>query len=663
MVCPGYAKEFRWSDKHEFHQKPARTMPQPAKHSRAETADQDVIVEVIFSSSPHPTSEVQSEVPNPILRDPLEQHYYSAALPPSPKQSFAKSQAKALFAAGEQNTDTDELPWPHHSPYISPGLDAQQWTHLSSWVPDGESLIDIMPLDPTISEEDTPSVAIDESDAQQETDSFDLQIAPCSDSGVPTDSQTAQSSAQLLRWFYRISPEHYSNTDLVEHYFGQVCRLYAIFDSTKNPFRTLVGSNWDSVESISLAIQSMAYGHLANNDRTLTRYGYQKQQEAYTKIKEDLQRFRAGKIGAERILLAVILLGTTAAWHNENDIGLQYLDIARELIRSKLSQTDRNPNVNAQSLDHFFLQAMVYYEMLLALVDGPVDPEHTEEDALPTLLQSLSFNGGMTTINQEASIRPHPWTGISPRIQILFAEAGRIIRKHITRGGPPTARDRIWAAAIEESLMTATLPTDCAIIDDTEDQNTPRDHFLRLAEAYRCAGLLQIYHVFPDVLHERLARARDNDAANDCAPPVVSPDDMRRYRTDLAIHVLNLVRSMSIWSGASCLHPILILTAGSELRYYSSSSSSSPCLSSSWPSLSQQDFPTFTQSADDDGGVFLARAFAEERLSALAARLPRKPYLRMLQILRETWLQMDLLEMEVHWMQVMHEKKWETIMG
>lgn len=59
------------------------------------------------------------------------------------------------------------------------------------------------------------------------------------------------------------------------------------------------------------------------------------------------------------------------------------------------------------------------------------------------------------------------------------------------------------AFELESRLLQAHCPTEHQVMNPG-DQNTPVNHLLLFAEAYRQLGLLQIYRVFPEVLKSRL---------------------------------------------------------------------------------------------------------------------------------------------------------------
>jgi hypothetical protein len=371
----------------------------------------------------------------------------------------------------------------------------------------------------------------------------------------------------------------------------------------------------------------------------MVRVGQNKQRQARISIHNDLQLWRAGRLSADRVLLAILLLGPTVSWHNAGDLGFDYLNFARELINAKLSQPISTTNTNNKALEQFFMHAMIYWEMMIAFVDSRDDAAPPDQAILEANLQQLNLGASASSIFFRETVKPHPWTGIAPHVQMLFAEVGRIMRRRVrsSQASFATQSEIQWAVTVEKALVAAMIPT-VDDVSDSEDLNTPEDHFIQLAEAYRCAGLLQLYHVFPTVLAKRmLDSVLDGDA--------MSTDAQERYRINLALHTLGLVEALPISSGTSCLHPILVLTAGSELRFRSD---------------------TATPEIEDlniDQRVAVGREFAEKRLSDLALRLPQQPFLRMLDIMKETWLQMDLFNLQVHWMQVMYERGWETIMG
>ncbi|ETN39425.1 uncharacterized protein HMPREF1541_05648 [Cyphellophora europaea CBS 101466] len=642
ISCPGYARDFKWSSKYEV----LRTPTDPPSSQSATT-----------EPPPMPTPPFPEPSLNEFGHSGLDD-FSTSVIDFSGEQRGELGMSQPMLRPKSELSDglaeplLDELGLQFHgfdqplmqantgsNPYFFDDVFASS----NMLLPTFQAMDDSMLPATTQPSADQLLEAVggDEEVIEEVDQNVGTSIVPASRRARNTSSSSAHTPEDLLRWYYRMTPTQYSDTDLVDHYFSQVCRLYALFDSTKNPFRALVGHNWDSSGSISLAIQSMSCAHLANSNPAMERIGLNKQRQARISIHNDLQLWRSGSISADRVLLAILLLGPTTSWHNASDIGLEHLNIARELINAKLSQQRQPSDEKARSLEQFFLHAMIYWEMMIAFVDSKDNVFSADPDALEASLQQLNLNtdGPPSTPPQEV-VKPHPWTGIAPHVQMLFAEVGRIMRRRVNNAHGPlaTESEQRWAAAVENALKAAEIPTSAFVLG-SEDQNTPEDHLVQLAEAYRCAGLLQIYHVFPSVL---TARLQDGDDENPITPTTESMDD---YRIALAIHTLELVEALPISSGTSCLHPILVLTAGSELRY----GTTSP-------------LPGFLDQQTDQR-IVVARDFAEQRLLDLANRLPKKPYLRMLDIMKETWLQMDMFGTPTHWMQVMYERGWETIMG
>lgn len=617
VACPGYVRDFRWSSKYEVLQPTsASAAPDQAVEERLPLDDLTV------PAPPTPGHELD-------LVDSIS--------PPFFQHPQATEEALGQDSAGLSMQAFEMFPTPYLS-NLETTVSHPKDSHLAASDTTLGAFDDCLPdamLYVSGNLRANEEEVIEETPSPHETA---LVFAPKRSRHASTGSNHAPED--LLRWYYRMTPTQYSDSDLVEHYFSQVCRLYALFDSTKNPFRALVGHNWDTSGSIALAIQSMSCAHLANANSAMVQLGVEKQRQARISIHNDLQLWKSGSATADRVLLAILLLGPTVSWHNAGDIGLDYLNIARELINAKLSQPRLYVDNNNRALEQFFMHAMIYWEMMVAFVDSRTDAMPADPVSLEASLQQLNLNvtGNRTNVVKD-TIKPHPWTGIAPHVQMLFAEVGRIMRRRVNSSHGPiaTQAEENWALAVEQALKVASIPT-CEDVLDSEDQNTPEDHFVQLAEAYRDAGLLQIYHVFPAILSARLTA----DSGEDGDPAGLREDE---YRTNLALHTLGLVEALPISSGTSCLHPMLVLTAGAELRY------SGDVLG---PELADLRV---------DHSIALGREFAERRLTELALRLPQKPYLRMIDIMKETWLQMDLFGSQVHWMQVMYEKGWETIMG
>ncbi|KAK7614338.1 fungal-specific transcription factor domain-containing protein [Phyllosticta paracitricarpa] len=450
-------------------------------------------------------------------------------------------------------------------------------------------------------------------------------------------------------------------TKLVTYYFSNVCPLYSAFDSALNPFRSAVGQIWDSSPSVYYAIQSMAAAQLANFYPEMIFTGLDMQRKAYRCLQDEMQLVTAGCQSSDRALLTLLLLGPSAAWHDSSDLGLSHLSAARALIYPRLIAPVPPGNNLLRRRNQFFEEALIYWEMLI----GFVEPESTSSNIGPLGLASSFLNGNSDSpVAQARKLLPHPWTGIAPKVQTIFAEVGRLIRQErllptssssssFRTGRAKEAADNLaWATVLEGHLLSASLPTTDDLIDPG-DVNTARADFVAVGEAYRCAGLLELYRVFPSLLRKRLGVAKQTAAAmpsttttttttTTTSTTTTTPTNERAFLNSLAMHILSTLSSLPHTSGTMSTQPILLVAAASELRYTPSS-------------LDYWDF-------DDAGGaaaVRQARAFVVERLEVFKRRLPRRPLERMLELVKEVWRRGG----EAFWVDVMVEMGWQTVMG
>jgi hypothetical protein len=333
----------------------------------------------------------------------------------------------------------------------------------------------------------------------------------------------------------------------------------------------------------------------------------------------------------DELLLATLLLGVSASWHDSNDLGLSYLCIARFLIRTRLLSQGSGHHQTLDRNIRFFVEALIYWEMVAAFVSGegfrspPIttpDPSH------------FPWAEPLAT-----TVIPHPWTGIAPRVMLLFGEVGRLVQDYATSAGKPRTDLNLVALAtkLEEDLLSVCIPTEGEIAD-VYDELTSKNDFIVFAEATRCAALLQIYRVFPDVLHWRLG------AGTFKIMPLLDMAELNSGKNmsgswliGLAMHVLNLLASVPAYSGVRCVQLLPLATAAFELR-------ASPGTSYS------------------DVEIAKFRKFVMGRLELFAGRLPSKPISRITQLLNEVWRRNDRGD-DTFWLNVMVDKNWKTFLG
>ncbi|KAJ5157318.1 uncharacterized protein N7482_008418 [Penicillium canariense] len=449
---------------------------------------------------------------------------------------------------------------------------------------------------------------------------------------------------------------------LVQYYFDYVCKAWSSFDSPLNPFRLIVSRLWSRNAAIYYAIQSMAAASLANDFPGMRAIGRQTQQQAIACLRNNP---RIGTLHRDNqddeFFLALLMIGLTTAWHNAADLGLEYLKEAKDHL-IKQQKMCQSPNSVFAKQYPLFQQCLLYWNMLAAFV---------AEDSLllseESVLERTDPETSVYLIDGQAL--PHPWTGPLSKALRLFYQSARVVRA--ARISHRTRVDNIdlvtfdfdnlvkeidlrqKAERLEEDILFTGLSSYCGPVD-IGDTNTPPSHFIILAEAYRCAGLLQIYHVFPDILEDRLCLNK-RPGANTPAlfsvllpadSPVRSGEDTRRV---LAVHIVSLLDQLPSTSGTRFMQLVLLTCISSDLVFSNESvfgpgANPLACLNTL------------------DVDVAQGRRRVNTRLSELTLIVPKLPMQRISGIVHEVWDRADS-GMGVYWLDLMVERSLETIMG
>ncbi|KAH8723906.1 fungal-specific transcription factor domain-containing protein [Phaeosphaeriaceae sp. PMI808] len=654
VTCPGYEKTLKWSTKYE------------------------VFTPVVFkSTSPKPrtTSDATQKV-SEANKSPLPKNVASgiealaAVLPAGKKNTVSKSITKepsppvtsppALEEptyAPESSTEDEDSP-PRFELFTMGDMDAMDPIML-------DTLVDAIPLP----HDDFAFDSFDDLDLDNGSfdDMLELEDTPLkqtiSNSSNTSLFTTRESSREgsprlsrsLLLDFYRLpspSPNPSSPDDieslLVQHYFKDVCASFSSFDSVLNPFRTTIGRIYQECPSINFAIQSMAAAHLANIFPNMAAVGVELQRKASDALQVELVLVQNGQASATKTFLSIMLLGLTTSWHDSSALGLDYLSTARSLILPKLLSRSEEDEVQREA--QFFEESLIHWEMLMGFVTEDAMSFSSSSGLRP---RRVSNQKAPATRRSDGKIVPHPWTGIAPTGQFLLAEVGRLVRKErsLKKDSAVDLRQRqentLNATSLEEDLLALEYPT-VDELADTGDERTPKQDFIVIAEAYRCAGLLEIYRNFPSILRKRLGNDKPNAGGNvDFHFPIprfetpYEDTDIKLWLNSLAMHILRSVESLPSSSGTFCIQPLLLVIAASELQFVSS--------------------VDFFDVHANDSKILTARDFVIRRLQEFALRLPNKPLRQMIQLIKETWRQSDDGQ-DAFWIDIMNEKGWHTIM-
>ncbi|KAL2802441.1 fungal-specific transcription factor domain-containing protein [Aspergillus granulosus] len=486
---------------------------------------------------------------------------------------------------------------------------------------------------------------------------------------------------------------------LIEYYFKEVAALFSSYDSQMNPFRTTVSRLWGSSLAMCRTMQSMAAATLVNDFPQFGPMGKKMRNEAIEIISNETTM-------DDKSLLALLMLGQTASWHDPKDLGISFFNLLRRHLDTAALTKSTNPT-NRGNNYQFFEEALVYWEMLLSFV---------ADDATVLPAAPAPSNTAESLVLQRV---PHPWTGIARDTQFTVQEAGRLVRaeRKRIRARKFTSQADIAQAQIalerarelEERLLSLAHPTEAEIVSPGDDE-TPVWHLLTMAEVYRCTGLLQLYRAFPDLLQRRLPLQQQQQQQHHNSPnqphpthspshhntftqpldpstswfteapyppsqhpphPTTSspspnpPPDATYYDswlTEFALTTLSRLKTIPQESRTRCLQPLLLVTSSSELRLPPQpplnpdpngvTDANEPSLSGNGPCISSHALE-----------VSRTRRFVLGRLTSFLHVLPPKPISVCLQLVNEVWRRMDSGDTEVYWMDVMIEKGWETTMG
>ncbi|RMJ06782.1 hypothetical protein CDV36_013625 [Fusarium kuroshium] len=666
VKCTGYGPQFRWSTKYEVFRQDAPKKPkrrQTPKHPDQESSNNKNASENNQSLASSPQLDLQQQ--NPVLdhtderQDGLCEPLFDNILLDIPgvtdlanffnETPSSDSLSTAFFPQGLGHSPQDFGQGQELVQDVPAVMDDQSRLYPTTTLPPSPSF-SISPASPHPNPHPQPhKAAIEESTRNPQLSTSVVSYSRVSGHNISTVSPAR--------------PLNDPASILVEFYFKETAQLFSCYDSSMNPFRTTVSRLWNSSPLLYKTLSSMAAASLVNDFPQLTALGKQLRKEA-------IEMLDKGSGPDQDLLLAMLMLGGSASWHNPRDLGLPFFNRARRKLPSMSTTMVERHGVDY----HFFHQSMTYWEMLLSYV--------AENEELDTSIEEPSFSQGCTTLH----FVPHPWTGFARNTQHAVQKVGRLIRKqrkmafshrftslsHIKQ----LEKDLVTASELEEYLCSLSHPVETTVLD-TEDRNTPVWHLLTLAEAYRSTGLIQLYHIFPDLLDHRLAREAllspdlNDDHGTDSTP--LSCQLRKDWLTSYAVQALNLMKSIPLESGTRDFQPFILVSLSSELRM-------SP------PPVDVHDGGLGACIPDQMVGftsktieVSRMRHFIKSRLNSFLHTLPPKPIHVCLDIVNETWRTMDERARivstagndndtfesyeDVYWMDVMIQNGWETTMA
>jgi hypothetical protein len=491
---------------------------------------------------------------------------------------------------------------------------------------------------------------------------------------------------RYLPGMYSLQRGSDSSLRLIRNWFEDVCPAWSAFDSGMNMNRKLAADLWHSSPAVFNALQSMSASFLSARLPQLREPALNLLKTATACIQAEVDSINNKPLLGDiptGLIFSLFCLGTTICWLDASRLGGPFLRSAKSLLR-RASLQYANAAEDKVEILAFFRKSMVYWEMLVSVVDDIELPSDMDDMILPGRLRRPAGDWSEASTD----LLPHPWTGISSMTSRLFARSMRLCRAYRRRLTKPTGRAISLSTAmreieeaqrLEEQLLElefATIPQ----TNETGDWRTPRVHLAHVAEAYQLASLLQLYVTFPDLVSLRLPHESGSSREGDV------PWD--RWIIPLTLRLTTVLEKIPPHSGSRVIQPLLYICASTGLRSnlsysnhnvsdYQSLKGAGPSSGSRgdnldiWDYVGQLDVSATTRvtvgsvsSVALDIGV--ARNFIVRRLNALESTLQPKPIIVAEELVKAIWAAYDEEPpgcTAVHWLDVMEKKGLRSLFG
>jgi hypothetical protein len=636
IPCPGYQKPLRWKGG-------SKSPPKDPPETPADATVDDVASLPPQQSQPSP---IYASYQPPQIQRPQQQHQRQPPPQPQPQPQHSGQFVNSYYDQGLLD---------HLSNVIDTGcIEPQGQETLDGSMPLMQFTDDMLQLYPDQSLGQTPDQVSPEQTDDRLWSTTTMEPPQVYSQALTRVEPSNQASEQVIEMPLAQALQDHSSV-LVEYYFKEVCGLMSCYDSPMNPYRTTISNMWSGSQSLYYITQSMAAACLSEVSPTFASVGHRLRDQAMICLS------REAKIAELETssLLALVMLGMSLSWHDPDSLGQPQFDVLARKVISAEARGDPLALADKKK-EFFFYNSLVYWKMLLSFVTD-LDPNMRSAAPQPVPPDSLDMHEPRM---------PHPQTGIGIEVQELVASVGSLVRKErkrlrtrrfVSKDDIQQAQDAILASEqLHGELCAIELPQEGDIVDAGDDL-TPAIHLVKIAEAYRCTGLLQLYRNFPDLLVPYAQSAQFMTGSPDSSGSY--PDERAfadTWLTCLALHVLDLVKDIPTSSRSRSIQPLLFVSICSELSMCRSYCSISNLQRS--PVASVAASPRFRVPLNGLE-VLQARKIVLARLSAFENILAAKPIRRMLMLVKKTWACMDEEKKDTYWMDVMMDNGYETLMG
>lgn len=457
-------------------------------------------------------------------------------------------------------------------------------------------------------------------------------------------------------------------TRLVDFYFDRICVQISTFDGIKNPFRTTLSRNWHRSSLLSSCIQSVAAVRLVDDGSVPAEEATRLLREAFRQLRQTL----AGdgimrKSTRDEVMLGLLLVGPTVPWQSPGDHGYVHYRMAVSLLKHDTSQNTPRPQIAVADTRgyRFFAECLICWWVSLCFVTG--------EQLTPPPPLDFSQDDALTLRH------PHPWTGVSPEIRLIFGRVLRLVflQRHrlknclfvSNRQAQAMIEDMAEAAALEQELLAFQTP-DISCIADSGDPTIPKEDFIIVANCFQWATILLLYRVFPDLLDLRLGLNIHDDGIDTRDPSHnENAAERQEWLSSAAIHALHLLDDTHSAHTLRSLQPVLLLALGGEMAHSAKNGNNNTSvtaatdiagLSEYLSSFQEVDLaePTHDQDAQNRRVVEEARRRILDELHNTKNALGKEAQSTIIKILEETWRRLDTNHERSFWIDIMIERGW-----
>jgi hypothetical protein len=339
-------------------------------------------------------------------------------------------------------------------------------------------------------------------------------------------------------------------------------------------------------KSVFLLLQASSAAQLSRQDLKMRSKALSLQSEAFSAVRIEIANLRYSLVSDE-LMLSCIIAGLTSSWYDVNDLGSCHV-LGSQVILS-LWLASKSSRLTYQQT--FILGAYVYWLAISAFVTGDPRSSFHFQGALQEMLRSVEMSHDIVDDTEipesHRKIFPHPLTGFSMQTIICVGKVGSLcclahgeaaqsLRNFSSNGADRQGTFEKEARSIETELLDL-FQARRTNFQDPQDPQTTIDEILSVGEAYRCAGLLQLYMTFPELLQQQTrnlpnehneiseedllfdSNTRGINANKEFTPP------QYYWLRSLAFHILSILEMIPSSSGTRVLQGLPVLIAATWL--------------------------------------------------------------------------------------------------